>query len=299
MIYWMTGLSGAGKTTIARGVAQRLMVDVLDGDNLRKGMCSNLGFSIDDRMENLRRIAHLARHLSKYTDVVVSCITPLESIRDMVKSICGAVDTIYVKASVEECIKRDPKNLYARMKSGEISGVTGIDSPYEPPVDADLVIDTEKMTKEESIDSMCRHISKTKKNDRFALYIGRWQPFHKGHEYIIRQGLSNGAKVAVAIRDCPVSDENPFSLPLILECIKRTFQEEVERGDVVAFPLVDIASVNIGRKVGYDVNTVDVPENIVTISGTDIRNRIASKQSLAEYVPPAVCEVLKEWGIVD
>jgi len=214
----------------------------------------------------------------------------------MVRTICGSVQIIYVKALIEECIRRDPKHLYARMKSGEISGVTGVDSPYEPPVDADLVIDTEKMSEEESIESLCRHISETKKSDRYALFIGRWQPFHKGHEYIIRKRLSAGEKVAIAVRNCPVSGDNPFSVPFTLECIRRTFQQEVESGDAVVFPLVDIASVNIGRKVGYAVNTVDVPENIVTISGTEIRKRITSRKSLEEYVPSAVCEVLKEWS---
>ena len=86
MIYWMTGLSGSGKTTIAEGVHELQVVEVLEGDSLRNGLCKGLGYSANDRTENLRRIAHLAVHLNRHTDVIVACITPYESVRKIIRS---------------------------------------------------------------------------------------------------------------------------------------------------------------------------------------------------------------------
>jgi adenylyl-sulfate kinase len=159
MVYWMTGLSGSGKTTIAQGVAERHAVEVLDGDRLRRGPCAGLGFSPEDRRENLRRAAHMAAALSPHVDVIVACITPYESARDMVRRICPDVRLVYVKASVEECRRRDPKGLYARADRGEISGLTGVDDPFDPPAAADLVLDTERHTPAECVDALLRFIS--------------------------------------------------------------------------------------------------------------------------------------------
>ena len=158
MIYWMTGLSGAGKSTIARGVQERHLIDVLDGDILRMGICRGLGFSPADRAENLRRAAHLAVHINKYSDVIVSCITPYESARKMVREICDDLRMIYVRASLEECRRRDPKGLYARSQRGEIIGLTGVDDPFEPPERPHLVIDTEQMSVDESIGCLLGYI---------------------------------------------------------------------------------------------------------------------------------------------
>ena len=158
MIYWMTGLSASGKSTIAKGAAERCDVEVLDGDKVRKGLCSNLGFSGEDRRENLRRIAHLAGFLDKYIDVIVACITPYESVRTMVRSICGDVRIIYIKASITECERRDPKGLYAKARRGEISGMTGIDDPFEVPKGPDLILDTEEYSPEECIEALVRYM---------------------------------------------------------------------------------------------------------------------------------------------
>jgi len=158
MIYWMTGLSGSGKSTIANGAAEQLDVEVLDGDSVRKGLCSNLGFSGEDRRENLRRIAHLATFLDKHTDVIVACITPYQSARKMARSICPNLRIIHIDASVTECERRDPKGLYAKARRGEISGMTGIDDPFEPPEDPDLVLDTEKYSPEECIETLVQYM---------------------------------------------------------------------------------------------------------------------------------------------
>jgi adenylylsulfate kinase len=154
----MTGLSGSGKSTIAEGAAEQCDVEILDGDSVRQGLCSNLGFSGEDRRENLRRIAHLAEFLNKYTDVIVACITPYESVREMVRSICTDVRVVYIDASLSECEKRDPKGLYARARRGEISGMTGIDDPFEAPQDPDLILDTEKHSPEQCTGVFVRYM---------------------------------------------------------------------------------------------------------------------------------------------
>ena len=153
-VVWLTGLSAAGKSTIARHVADELQAQgrrtyVLDGDELRSGLCSDLGFSLEDRAENVRRAAEVARVLFA-TDLTVLCtfISPLEVDRSAARSIVGGEDflEVYVQTPLEECIARDPKGLYRRALNGEIPNFTGISSPYEAPLNPELVIDTSGQT---------------------------------------------------------------------------------------------------------------------------------------------------------
>ena len=153
-VVWMTGLSAAGKSTIARHVADELQTQgrrayILDGDELRSGLCSDLGFSLEDRAENVRRAAEVARALFA-TDLTVFCtfISPLEIHRSAARSIVGGDDflEVYVQTPIEECIARDPKGLYRRALDGEILDFTGISSPYEAPLNPELVIDTSEQT---------------------------------------------------------------------------------------------------------------------------------------------------------
>jgi len=110
------------------------------------------------------------------------------------------------------------------------------------------------------------------KHKKYALYIGRWQPFHLGHKYIIDQALKKNKNIAIAIRDTEISEKNPYTVEQRLEMIKKVYEKQVQNGQMKIFPIVDIESINIGRKVGYDVNRIDVPEEIKKISGTKIRN---------------------------
>ncbi|PJI39509.1 adenylyl-sulfate kinase [Ferrovibrio sp.] len=150
-VIWMTGLSGAGKSTIAMAT-QRLLfsrgrhVAVLDGDNLRHGLNRDLGFTDADRLENLRRLAEVAKLMAANGSLVlVSAISPLQRFRDMAREIVGEdFREIYVKADIELCESRDPKGLYRKARSGEIRNFTGISAPYEAPQNADLVLDTAK-----------------------------------------------------------------------------------------------------------------------------------------------------------
>ncbi len=147
---WLTGLSGSGKSAIAREVERQLFQDRvqvirLDGDNLRHGLCADLGFSADDRRDNVRRAGHAARLLFESGQVVLcSLISPYIAERDFVREQFPAERflEVYVKCDIDECRRRDPKGLYKRADAGEITGFTGVDDPYEEPTSPDLVINT-------------------------------------------------------------------------------------------------------------------------------------------------------------
>jgi len=149
-ILWFTGLSGAGKSTIANIVERRLWAlgahtYALDGDNIRQGLNRDLGFSDQDRVENIRRIGEVARlFVDAGLIVTVSFISPFRAERDMVRALVGPDEffEIHVDAPLEVCLARDPKGLYRRAQAGEIRNFTGIDSPYEPPVSPEMRLET-------------------------------------------------------------------------------------------------------------------------------------------------------------
>jgi adenylylsulfate kinase len=156
---WFTGLSGAGKSTIANLVGARLeeggrLVEYLDGDVVRTRLSKGLGFSKEDRDTNIERIGWVASRLTRHgAAVLVSAISPYEETRrkarEMVEEF-GPFVEVFVHASVEECAKRDVKGLYARAFAGEISDLTGVNDPYEPPSSPELVVQTEEESPEES-----------------------------------------------------------------------------------------------------------------------------------------------------
>jgi adenylylsulfate kinase len=161
-VLWMTGLSGSGKSTIAKGLERKLFengyfAQVLDGDNVRAGICNNLGFSIEDRTENIRRIAEVAKlYVQSGIICICSFISPTRSIREMASQIINKEDflEIYINASIEACEERDVKGLYAKVRKGEIKGFTGIDAPYEEPIYPFSKIDTEISGITESVDNI-------------------------------------------------------------------------------------------------------------------------------------------------
>jgi adenylylsulfate kinase len=158
-VIWMYGLSGSGKSTLANLLERRLhergrMVKVLDGDNVRSGLNRNLGFSDEDRLENIRRVSEVAKLFADSGIITItSFITPHNELRKMAREIIGDDDLleVYVKASFETCAERDPKGLYAKVKAGEVKQFTGKDSAFEEPDRPDLVIDTEALSEEESL----------------------------------------------------------------------------------------------------------------------------------------------------
>lgn len=156
-VLWFTGLSACGKSTIANEVDHLLhqagkRTNVLDGDNVRHGLNKNLGFSAEDRAENIRRIGEVAK---LFADVGVLTLTafisPYRADRDQARSLldAGQFIEVYVNASLETCEARDPKGLYKKARAGEIKGFTGIDDPYEAPENAELVLDSDNKGIEE------------------------------------------------------------------------------------------------------------------------------------------------------
>lgn len=148
---WFTGLSGAGKSTLAHAVEEQLhqlnvRTVVVDGDNVRHGLCSDLGFSHDGRIENIRRVGELAKlFVSSGTIVLTAFISPFIADRDKVRMLLGEdLIEVYCHCSLEKCESRDVKGLYKRARAGDISDFTGISSPYEAPVNPDLIVNTEK-----------------------------------------------------------------------------------------------------------------------------------------------------------
>ena len=159
---WMTGLSGSGKSTIAKGLERKLhqngiLTAILDGDNVRSGINNNLGFTEEDRIENIRRIAEVNKLFLQNGIVTInSFVSPTKDIRDLAKTIIGEQDfyEVYINASFDECAKRDVKGLYKKALNGEIKNFTGLDAPFEAPEDAVLEIRTAEQSIEESVETI-------------------------------------------------------------------------------------------------------------------------------------------------
>jgi adenylylsulfate kinase len=158
LVVWMCGLSGSGKSTIANAAERVLhqqgrMTTILDGDNLRTGLNANLTFTDDDRLENIRRFAEVAKlFVANGIITFVSAITPRGELRDLARGIVGEQDLfeVYIKASYQACEQRDVKGLYAKAARGEIAHFTGKDGTFEPPSNPDLTLDTESTTIEDA-----------------------------------------------------------------------------------------------------------------------------------------------------
>lgn len=171
-VIWMTGLSGSGKTTIAKGVekylhSQAILNQLLDGDNIRLGVSNNLSFSSLDREENIRRIAEVSKLFLNCGVVTLNCfISPTIGIRKIAENIIGKENfiEIYINASVETCEKRDVKGLYKKARKGEIKDFTGISSPFEAPENPELTIDTSKLSIDESVQKVLDYILPKIKN---------------------------------------------------------------------------------------------------------------------------------------
>lgn len=163
---WMTGLSGSGKSTVAKGLERYLheqgfLTQMLDGDNIRVGINNNLGFSEADRTENVRRIAEVSKLFTNCGVITLNCfVSPTKAMRQLAKDIVGAENFIevYINASVAECEKRDVKGLYAKARAGEIKNFTGIDAPFEAPENPSIEVNTAELTIDESIQKILNHI---------------------------------------------------------------------------------------------------------------------------------------------
>lgn len=165
-VLWFTGLSGSGKSTVANAAAKALFDQglnpyVLDGDNIRHGLNKDLGFSEEDRTENIRRIGEVSKLFVDSGQIVLTAfISPFIKDRELVRELLEADEFIevYIKCPVDECEKRDPKGLYEKARKGLIRDFTGIDSPYEEPVNPEIVVETDKYSIEESVEQILQHL---------------------------------------------------------------------------------------------------------------------------------------------
>ena len=172
IVIWMTGLSGSGKTTVAKGVEKYLhnigiLNQILDGDNIRVGISSNLTFSYKDREENIRRVAEVNKLFLNCGIVTLNCfVSPTIEIRNIAKDIIGKENFIevYINASVESCEERDVKGLYRKARTGEIKDFTGVSAPFEAPENPNIEINTNKLSIDESIQKVLDYILPIIKN---------------------------------------------------------------------------------------------------------------------------------------
>ena len=170
IVLWFTGLSGSGKSTLAHALEEKLFQKgcrtfVLDGDNVRHGLNSNLGFSEAGRTENIRRISEVSKLMLESGLIVMTAfISPIKKDRNEARKLISSGDfiEIYCKASLETCENRDVKGLYKRARAGEITNYTGIDSPYEVPENPELIVDTDNQSLEESVSSILNFLELNK-----------------------------------------------------------------------------------------------------------------------------------------
>lgn len=167
-VIWFTGLSGSGKSTLANALASRLFHDdvrnyVLDGDNVRHGLNKDLGFSEEDRTENIRRIGEVSKLFVDSGQVVLTAfISPFQADRKLVRDLLDEKEFIevYVKCSIDTCEERDPKGLYVKARQGLIKDFTGINSPYEEPENPEIVVESDRTTVEESVEQVIQYLKK-------------------------------------------------------------------------------------------------------------------------------------------
>lgn len=166
-VLWFTGLSGSGKTTIAVALERKLFdmgrfAQILDGDNIRSGINSNLGFSPADRMENIRRVAEISKLYLNSGIICINCfISPKSEMRELARNIIGREDftEVFIDTPLDVCEKRDPKGLYRKARAGLIPHFTGIDDEYEPPLNPDIVINANLLSVQEAVDKILAEIS--------------------------------------------------------------------------------------------------------------------------------------------
>ena len=275
---WLFGLPCSGKTTLAEGLIGPKTVH-LDGDYLRDTLNSDLGFSKEDRTENLRRAAGVARALNDQGfDVVASFITPYRSQRELIAETVENVSFVYVNAPLEVCEERDVKGMYEQARAGEIEGFTGIDAPFEEPDGAEIGLEVRTATR--SPETNIRRINEEldRKFDPSHVFIGRWQPLHDGHRTIIDSAADNGNDVLIAIRDTELSENNPLTAQERRQLIEDVY---ADHPNVETMILPDVDTVAIGRDVGYSV--VSVPEEVAEISGTDTRKQYDKSELIAGH----------------
>lgn len=240
MIVWLTGQSGAGKTTLARMLQKEWPCINLDGDEMRHSISLGNGFSREDRTEHNYRVARLAKVLSAQMNVVVSVVSPIRGVRCTIDMIC-APRWVYVKRTL-------PK------REGHF---------YEEP-DSYPVLDHDVLSIDESCSKLISILGISKKT--YSLFIGRWQPLHEGHLALFDSVRSEGRNIAIGVRDTECDSNNPYSIGKRVEMIKSAVP------DAKVFIIPDINEIVYGRGVGWGVREIRLADDIEAISATEIRN---------------------------
>lgn len=279
---WIFGLPCSGKTTLAKAILERYPFFVhLDGDIVRKGLNSDLGFSMKDRDENLRRVREFAKLLNTQgINVICTFITPMKEVREQIDGYLEGY-LVECQANLQTCIKRDVKGMYKKALDGKIEQFTGITQKYDKGEEGEaILINTDNVPVWKSLEQLeevtnyfeeyttpTYYFQNSEQMEPHLSFIGRWNPFHKGHQYIILHKHKNHPNMPflIYVRDTAF-DTNAA---VRAEEIKKWMIRNNYRGTICIIP--DIHGVYIGRKVGYEFEKIDVPENIEEISGTKIR----------------------------
>jgi len=295
---WLTGIPSAGKTTVANRLQAYLErhtglpSTVLDGDEVRENITIGLGFSDEDRNENVRRVGWMARKIVESGGIaIVSMISPYYKAREeAIEAMRPRCMEVYVKCSLKKAMERDPKELYIKAVRGEIERVTGWDAPYEEPLDNDYTIDMDDPhydldEETAAVVNLAIHYGWAPALQT-SLFIGRWSPFHNGHKYIIDKEADG--PISIGVRQTPLSEFDPWPVHKRIEMIQAVYP------NAYVFAMPDIKSVNIGRLVGYEVNRHEVPEDVQGISATAVREMIsAGNTDWMQFVPPEVAPHLQ------
>ena len=240
-IIWFTGHSGSGKTTLALELKKLMDAIILDGDEMRESISLNAGFTREERTEHNLRVARLAKVLSKQTNVIVSVIAPMISVRKEIDKICS------------------PNWIYIKRKFSEREGHF-----YE---ESNNYFTLDNLTIKESRDRIKEYLKIG--NKKHSLFIGRWQclPPHEGHLALFDKVRKEGKNILIAIRDTKIDKDNPYSV----KERKDTLIKSVPDAKIIVIP--DIEEICYGRGVGYGVREIRLEKQIENISATEIRER--------------------------
>lgn len=261
-IFWLTGLPASGKTTIAKELARQIDAEILDGDDIRQ-LLKNTDFSPEGRKKHMLAVAELAWRFSKYTNVIVALVSPIKAVREAIKKRYPNVTEIYIMCSKKECIRRDPKGMYAKALKGEIKDFTGISAPYEEPDEKTTFVDTEVFDITQCVDVI---LEREYEQKEYSLFIGRYQPLHAGHIKLMKKVISEGKNVLVALRNTGINKDNPYSVEMRRELFDKVLGDKVK---VIVIP--DIAEVVYGRKVGWGIRQIRLDKKTEDISATKLR----------------------------
>jgi len=250
MIYWFTGQPCSGKTTLAEALINDSSDNCIhiDGDGLRE-LFQNFDYSEKGRVKNITSVIDLARFLdSKGFTVVISVVAPYKELRDSLKETNNVIE-IYTHTTEV----RGREHYFVE--------------DYQKPTEDFIYMDTTDI----SVELCLEKIPYNKKTNQYSMFIGRWQPFHDGHQWLIDQRIKEGKNILLCIRDVKVDYKNPFFPHQVKKNLEEKFAKEIDKGKIKVMIIPDIESINYGRSVGYDVIEHVPPQQIHNISATKIR----------------------------